>query len=112
MTSNRDIDRLTGLAQLVLDHRLVRLRSCAVRLDQSRAQLSAVNEAPPPDDLEPIVSSKVALGYERWADTRRAELNIVIARQTADWMDASAEAQAAFGRVQVLQSLKGRKSPE
>lgn len=108
MTRAGDIARLADLAQVVLDHRLVRLRSTAARLEQSQLQLLAINDAAPAADLEPIVSSRVGLGYERWADIRRAELNLVIARQTADWLDACAEAQTAFGRVQALQSLTGR----
>lgn len=108
MTRAGDIERLANLAQLVLDHRLGSLRACAARLEQSQLQLSAVNEAPLAADLEPIVSSRVGLGYERWADIRRAELNLVIARQTSDWLDARDAARSAFGRVQALQSLSER----
>lgn len=110
MTKDRDITRLADLAQMVLDHRLFQVRTSAALLDQSRAQLSALNQPPHSVDLEPIVSSRVGLGYERWADVRRAELNLVIARQTADWLEACETARTAFGRLQALQSLSGRKS--
>ncbi|NHB76651.1 hypothetical protein [Rhodobacter calidifons] len=109
MNRHRDIARLAQLAQMVLDHRLLHLRRSAAQLDQSRAQLSAVNQAPHAVDLEPILSSKVGLDYERWADVRRSELNLVIARQTADWLDARDAARTAFGRVQALQALSSRK---
>ena len=71
-------------------------------------QLGAINEAGRPADLEPVTAGKVALTYDRWADLRRSELNLVIARQTAEWMEARREAQTAFGRVQALQGLATR----
>ena len=108
MTRSRDITRLADLAQLVLDHRLGQLRSTASLLDQSRMQLSAINQTSTPADLDPMLSTRVGLDYERWADIRRAELNLVIARQTADWMIARDEARSAFGHVQALQSLSER----
>jgi hypothetical protein len=71
-------------------------------------QLSAINQTEKPIDLEPIVAAQIGLEYERWADARRAELNLVIARQTAAWLEARGEAQAAFGRVQALRALASR----
>jgi hypothetical protein len=48
------------------------------------------------------------LVYDRWADVRRAELNLVIARQTAEMLEARSEAGTAFGRLQALQGLAKR----
>lgn len=110
MKSDQDMARLLDLAQMSLDHSLGRLHSCKARLDQSRMQLSAINQSEQPVDLEPIMATRVGLGYERWADMRRAELNTVIARQTADWLEARDAAQTAFGRVQALQALSGRRT--
>lgn len=62
----------------------------------------------PAEDLAPVLAGKVALTYDRWAEARRSELNLVIARQTAGWMDAQSAAQGAFGRVQALQGLAER----
>jgi hypothetical protein len=67
-----------------------------------------VNEAAQPADLGPMTAERVALAYDRWADVRRSELNLVIARQTVDWMEARTQAQTAFGRVQALQGLATR----
>jgi hypothetical protein len=106
MTKSKDLAALAQLGQLVLDHKLGALKGKSDRLEQSRMQLSAVNQAGQPADLDPILSSKVGLGYERWADVRRSELNLVIARQTAAWLEARGEAQTAFGRVQALQRLE------
>jgi hypothetical protein len=105
MSKAKDLTNLAALAQLMLDHRLGVLKGTSERLEQSRMQLSAINQATQPSDLDPIMSSKVGLDYERWADARRGELNLVIARQTAAWREARSEAQTAFWRVQALHEL-------
>lgn len=111
MTKSSDMVRMAELAQLVLDHRLGRLRSAAAELERSRQQIAALDLSATPPDLEPVTTEKVALAYNRWADQRRSELNLVIARQTVDWMEARGEAQTAFGRVQALQGLATRLEP-
>lgn len=108
MTTHKDLARLADLAQLMLDHRLGQLRASADRLEQSRMQLAALNQPPEPADLDPLMAAKVGLGYERWADVRRAELNLVLARQTAAWIEDRGEAQTAFGRVQALEGVSAR----
>jgi hypothetical protein len=108
MTRPKEIGRLAELAQLMLDHRLGQLRASSTVLDRSRMQLASINQAARPSDLMPVTAEKVALAYDRWADVRRSELNLVIARQTVDWMQARSEAQTAFGRLQALQGVAGR----
>jgi hypothetical protein len=108
MNQAKDLKRLAEVAQLMLDHRLGQLHGAAAELERSRMQLTAINEAGRPADLEPVTAGKVALTYDRWADQRRSELNLVIARQTVGWMEARSEAQTAFGRVQALQGLATR----
>jgi len=105
MSKAKDLSNLAGLAQLMLDHKLGVLKGTSDRLEQSRMQLSAINQPRQTVDLDPIMSSKVGLDYERWADARRGELNLVIARQTAAWLEARSDAQTAFGRVQALRKL-------
>ena len=93
----------------MLDHRLGQLHTAAAELERSRAQLAAINRAArPAEDLGPVVAERVALAYDRWADARRSELNLVIARQSASWIEARSDAQGAFGRVQALQGLATR----
>ena len=108
MTKLADIARMAELAQLVLDQRLGRLRGAAAELERSRQQIAALDLSAAATDLEPVTAEKVALTYDRWADQRRSELNLVIARQTASWIEARSEAQTAFGRVQALQGLATR----
>ncbi|WP_333816087.1 hypothetical protein [Tabrizicola sp.] len=109
MIKAKDLRRLAEVAQLMLDHRLGRLRAAAAELERSRMQLASVNAAArSAEELEPVTAERVAMAYDRWADVRRSELNLVIARQTAHWLEARGEAQTAFGRVQALQGLAER----
>lgn len=109
MTKAKDLKRLAEVAQLMLDHRLGQLRASAAELERSRMQLASINAgACPSEELEPLTGEKVGIAYDRWADVRRSELNLVIARQTAGWIEARSDAQNAFGRVQALQGLATR----
>lgn len=109
MTATRDLKKLAEISQLMLDHRLGQLRKSAEELDRSRMQLSQINAAAlPAADLATVTAQKVMMSYERWADVRRSELNLVIAQKTAEWMDSRAQAQTAFGRVQALRGLASR----
>ncbi len=90
---------------MVLDVRLARLTEAASARDASLAQLAIL--AQPVQGSEPfdIAQAQVQLTYDRWAEARRAEINLVLARQTAEWMQARADASLAFGRSDVLRRL-------
>lgn len=109
MTKAGELKKLGALAQLTLDHRLGRMRASSGLLELSKAQLAAITAAPAPQtDLPPVIGAKAEFTYQRWADLRRSELNLVIARQTADWLTARDEARLAFGRLSALQGLAAR----
>jgi len=108
MSRSKDFDRLADVAQLMLDTRLAQLREVSAQLDGSRKQLAALNAAARPSDLPLVAAEKVGLVYDRWADVRRSELNLVVARQTAEWIETRAEAGTAFGRLQSLKGLEDR----
>ncbi len=108
MTRAKDLAKLASLADLLLQHRLGQMRQAAARLDRSRAQMTAIDRAAEPADLPEVVGALVACDYRRWADARKAELNEVIARQTAEAMAARAEAEMAFGRVQALRGITAK----
>lgn len=108
MSRPSDIKRLEALAQLVLDQRLHALKQVADQLDRSRAQLEAINAGAAPADLQPVAAGLVDVAYRRWADIRRSELNGVIARQSADWIEERGQAAQAFGRVQALKGALAR----
>jgi len=48
---------------------------------------------------------EVSMRYQLWADQRRAEINLTLARQTATWLEARTEAAQAFGKSQALEGL-------
>jgi hypothetical protein len=108
MSRAKDLAKLGGLARLVLDHRLALLREAADRRDQSRQQIAALDQGAEPTDLPPLAAGQVGILYQSWADARRSELNMLLARQTADWLEARQNAQTAFGRAEALRGAVGR----
>jgi hypothetical protein len=108
MSRDRDIARLEELARLMLDHRLARLSDIAAQRDRSRIQIAALSDLSDPADLPSMAAEQVSLRYQQWADTRRSELNAVLARQTAEWIEARQEAQHAFGRAEALRTVAKR----
>ncbi len=105
MSKAKDLSRLTELAALTLDHRLGQMRAASQALERSREQLAAISEAAKPADLPMVVGARAEWAYRRWADQRRSELNLVIARQTAAWLTARDDAKTAFGRREALTGL-------
>jgi len=108
MNRRPEIAALQGLARLLLDHRLALVRDTAARREQSLTQLAALERIAEPEDLPPLAAIQAALRYDLWADARRAELNTVLARQTADLMAAREDARLAFGRAEALRGVSAR----
>jgi hypothetical protein len=108
MSRSGKIAALQGLAQLVLDHRLSQLRLSAERLEQSRMQIAALEQPLKATELGLAAAGQVALRYQLWADVRRAELNTVLARQSAEWLAARDDARHAFGRSVALRGVAAR----
>jgi hypothetical protein len=105
VTARADLAKLQQLSALVLDHRLAGMRAAAEAMARSRDQITALDRPLDAGDLPPVMADLVACGYQRWADQRRVELNAVLARQTAAYLAARAEAERAFGRSQALAGL-------
>lgn len=108
MTSKKDMEKLTGIANMVLDKRLNSLQKLAMARNHSLALLDGLN-ARPIEGPEPVAEALVRLRYIQWADTRRAAINLTLAAQTAGWMQARADALRAFGQAEVLKGLCTRK---
>jgi len=102
------LSRLTTLGQLLLDARLAELHHAAEARNASLARLADLNRPSSATGLSEIATMDVAMRYQRWADQRRAEINLTLARQTASWLDARAEAARAFGKSQALDGLARR----
>lgn len=93
-------------SQLLLDARLSSLNSAARACRQSEARLAGLTV---PDakagTLPEIASARAALNYQRWADTRRVEINLALSRQMSALIEAQNAAREAFGRVEALNAL-------
>lgn len=106
MTKQQQLNRLRDIADFVLERRLAALQVATHAKLQSEVQLCGL--AKPhhaPADVPPVLAERVALMYQYWADGRRAELNMVLARQTANWIDARHAATEAFGKKRVIEKL-------
>jgi hypothetical protein len=98
------LDRLTAIAEIIVEQRLAKLQACAAERNNS---LQRLQDLVPTSSAEtdPISQATTLLRYETWADARRREINLLLARQTVAWLEARSEAQSAFGRADVLKKL-------
>jgi hypothetical protein len=104
MTQKKNLHRLTDIASILLDQRLAKLQACAAERNMSLRQLQGLAPKASEGD-DPIAQAMTLMRYETWADTRRREINLSLARQTAAWLEARAEAKGAFGRADVLKRI-------
>ncbi len=108
MTKANDLARLGTISQLVLDVKLAALQSAAAKRQQSLDQIDGLNAPVGAGDLPPVAAYHAQLRYQHWADARRAELNLVLARQTAEMLVARDDAAQAFGKDQALRGLQAK----
>jgi hypothetical protein len=104
MTKVKDLARLGQITQLLLDMKLADLRAAAAKRQHSLDLLASLNLAPTQTTLPPVAAHQAELRYQNWADLRRAEINIVLAEQTAAMQIARDAAGNAFGKDQALQA--------
>jgi hypothetical protein len=108
MSDREKLDKLHQISQLMLDIRLFALEQAARARQASLDNLADLNKPHPAHDLNPIVAGEVVMRYENWADERRADINMTLARQTATWAEARQEAALAFGKDSVIRKLQDR----
>ena len=109
MSQDDPLHRLSTLAALILEGRLADLRRRAAAKAESEAQIAGLERLPAADPgLEGAAAALAAMNYQRWADARRKDLNRVLARQTAEWLEAADAARQAFGRNEALETLARR----
>lgn len=107
MNRRSQIQQLGLIGQLLLDTRLAALRSAAAAREDSEHRLAGLVVPDLCSGTLPEIPAQLAvLGYQRWADARRSEINLTLARQTAEWIEARDAAREAFGRVEALRVLK------
>jgi len=102
---SRQITHLRKLTDLLLDARLADLHAAAAARAESLDRLADLERPAKASDLPDIAAAEVWMRYQRWADQRRAEINLTLARQTADWIEARQAAALAFGKSQALDGL-------
>ncbi|OYU38778.1 MAG: hypothetical protein CFE33_13145 [Pseudorhodobacter sp. PARRP1] len=91
------------MANLLLDSRLATLHAAARAKTETETQLDGLMTPPQAAAQVSEISAALAgLSYQRWADARRADLNMRLARQTVAWIDARDAAREAFGKKQAL----------
>lgn len=108
MSDREKLGQLRQVSQLMLDIRLLALERAAQARQASLDHLADLNRPIPPTDLNPIVAGEVAMRYQNWADQRRSDINLTLARQTAEWVEARQNAAQAFGRNAVIGKLQDK----
>lgn len=108
MTKAKDMARLVQISGLILDVRLGALKTAASKRQQSLDLLENLNAPAPETDLSPLAMHQADARYQKWAEVRRAEINILLARQTAEMHVARDAAAVAFGKDQALRGLSAK----
>ena len=102
------LELLVQIAQMTLDRDLADLRLRAAEKANTEARLADLTAEPVLSTLPLVAAQMAELRWQKWADLRRAEINPILARQTAEWMEARAKAQRAFARGEALRALRAR----
>ena len=111
MTRMRQIAKLGQISQLLLDSRLATLQIAARACRESEDRLAGLTVPDArPGALPEIAALMASLNYQRWADVRRGEINLLLARQTSAMIEARDAAREAFGRVEALRALQKRET--
>lgn len=108
MSGAARLPQLAGLAGMIRDLRLAELEAAGRARAESRQRLAGLTLEPYPSDLGAIAAGQTEVRYQAWAEARRAEINLTLARQTAEWLEAQDIARKAFGRALALQVLAAR----
>lgn len=109
MSDREKLKRLGEVSALLRDTRMMALEKAARARQNSLDLLADLDRPATPTDLPPVLAGEVAMRYALWADQRRSEINLILARQTVEWVEARQEAARAFGRDQVLQKIRQRR---
>lgn len=107
MTIKTRLNRLSVIAGLIRDRDLARLRQAAAAREETRALIAGLDAASA-TDLDLVTGALVEQSYHLWAERRRAELNLCLARQTADWLQCQQKAAQGFGKAEILSRLMRR----
>jgi len=110
MNSN-NIKKLSDIAGMLLDQKLMELRAAAAAKAKIEAALAGLaSPYAAPSDLTGVSGALALLTYARWADARRAEINQTLAQKNQQWLDARDAAKNAFGKTEALRRLSEKLS--
>lgn len=102
----RDLQRM---AQLQLDLGLSDLRRAANAKAGSEAQLAALAERRSAAGLDPVAAALAEARWQIWAEARRVQVNLILARQSAVWSQARDDARRDFARCEALRLLVAKR---
>lgn len=106
MAADPRLPGLVRLSALVKDIHLADLRRAEAERATLLQRIAALNERPAaPSDLAPSVAAEVALRYDRWAEARRREIEICLARKSTECETLRARARLSVGRDGALAKL-------
>jgi hypothetical protein len=108
MTVSKQLDELRQLSDLMLDQRLLALRGAQAARIETQDRIAALDLPDFADGCALAIAARAALLYQTWADVRRKDLNLTLARQTVAEIEAKDAARTAFSKQRVLASLQDR----
>tara|TARA_R110002096_G_scaffold123112_2_gene266468 strand:- start:4242 stop:4595 length:354 start_codon:yes stop_codon:yes gene_type:complete len=101
------LSKLVRIGDMLLDKKMQELQIAAAERARNLALLRDLTPGPI-EEPQTIAGAQAALRYNRWADARRAEINLVLATRTAEWLQAKADAERALGQAEVLKNIHKR----
>ena len=107
----RNLTRLQQLATMIRDREMAGLRAAQLAREASEARLADLAKPMPTQDLDPIAAALTEIRWQRWADRRRAEINLQLARQIVECDRMRDGACHAFARSDVLRRLRDDANP-
>lgn len=113
MTQHKRIEglaRLLRLSEMVRDRDMALLRSATLAREKSEAHLADLAKPMRTEGLAPMASALAEIRWQKWADHRKAEINLQLARQIVEWDEARDKACQTFARAEVLRRALLQKS--
>lgn len=110
MTVLRQLGQLKHVSDLMLDQRLLALRAAQTARVATQDRIAALDMPYFAEGCFIAIAARAALLYEAWADGRRRDLNLILARQTVTEIEAKVDARIAFSKQRVLENLHAKHS--
>lgn len=107
MKQNDKLSKLVRIAGMLRDKRMHALKCASAERNRTRSLLQNLAHGKP-EEPQTIAEAQATLRYNRWADVRRAEINVVLAAKTAEWLQARSDAERALGQAEVLKKIYNR----